>query len=87
MEDSLRKLLELHDVSRELHRNIDTSWVMILVPNIICIAGAFVAGFGVIHSMLFNQIGGMLAVGNGLRPLRKAAAVRAAKEHRALLPG
>jgi heavy metal translocating P-type ATPase len=87
MEDSLRKLLQLHDVSRALHRNIDASWIMILVPNIICIAGAFVAGFGVIHSMLFNQIGGMLAVGNGLRPLRKAAALRAEKEHRALLPG
>jgi len=26
MEDSLIKLLQLHDVSRELHRNINTSW-------------------------------------------------------------
>jgi heavy metal translocating P-type ATPase len=82
MEDSLSKLLQLHDVSRQLHRNINTSWALILVPNLICIAGAFVAGFGVMHSMVFNQIGGMLALGNGLLPLRKAAAVRAAKEHR-----
>lgn len=84
MEDSLLKLLELYDVSRDLHRNISTSWGLILVPNLICIAGAFVAGFGVMHSMIFNQIGGMLAVGNGLLPLRKAAAVRAAKDRRAL---
>jgi heavy metal translocating P-type ATPase len=84
MEDSLIKLLQLHDVSRDLHRNINTSWSLILVPNLICIAGAFFAGFGVMHSMVFNQIGGMLAVGNGLLPLRKAAKVRAAKEHRAL---
>jgi hypothetical protein len=34
-------------------------------------------------SMVFNQIGGMLALGNGLLPLRKAASIRAAKEHRA----
>ena len=81
MEDSLIKLLQLHDVSRELHRNINTSWGLILIPNLICIGGAFVAGFGVMHSMVFNQIGGILALCNGLLPLRKAAAVRAAKDH------
>jgi heavy metal translocating P-type ATPase len=83
MEDSLVKLLQLHDVSRDLHRNIKASWGLIVVPNLICIAGAFLAGFGVMHSMVFNQIGGMLALGNGLLPLRKAAKTRAAKERRA----
>jgi heavy metal translocating P-type ATPase len=82
MEDSLTKLLQLHDVSEDLRRNIRTSWGLIVVPNIICIAGAFFAGFGVMHSMIFNQIGGMLAVGNGLLPLRKAARLRTAKERR-----
>jgi cation transport ATPase len=85
MEDSLTKLLQLHDVSRDLHRNINNSWGLILIPNLICIAGAFVAGFGVMHSMVFNQIGGMLALGNGLLPLRKAARVREAKERRLLI--
>lgn len=84
MEDSLIKLLQLHDVSRELHRNITTSWGLILIPNLLCIGGAFLAGFGVMHSMVFNQIGGMLALANGLRPLRHAARVRAEKERRAL---
>jgi P-type E1-E2 ATPase len=82
MEDSLVKLLELYDVSRALHRNIKTSWGLIVVPNLICIAGAFFAGFGVMHSMVFNQIGGMLALGNGLLPLRKSAQLRAAKDLR-----
>jgi Cu2+-exporting ATPase len=57
---------------------------LILIPNLVCIAGAFVAGFGVMHSMVFNQIGGMLALGNGLLPLRKAAALRLEKDRRAL---
>jgi heavy metal translocating P-type ATPase len=83
MEDSLTKLLQLRDVSRDLHRNINTSWGLIVIPNLLCIGGAFFAGFGVMHSMLFNQIGGMLAVGNGLLPLRKAAKLKAAKEQRA----
>jgi Cu2+-exporting ATPase len=82
MEDSLIKLLQLHDVSSDLHRNIRTSWGLILLPNLICIGGAFLAGFGVMHSMVFNQIGGMLALGNGLLPLRKAAKLRTAKELR-----
>jgi heavy metal translocating P-type ATPase len=85
MEDSLIKLLQLHDVSRDLHRNISRSWALIVIPNLICVAGAFVAGFGVMHSMVFNQIGGMLALSNGLLPLRKAAKVRAEKERRALV--
>lgn len=84
MEDNLRKLLQLHDVSRDLNRNITRSWGLIVVPNLICIAGAFVAGFGVMHSMVFNQIGGMLALANGLLPLRKAARLRATKEQHAL---
>jgi Cu2+-exporting ATPase len=79
MEDSLIKLLELYDVSRELHKNIHQSWGLILVPNLFCIAGAFFAGFGVMHSMVFNQIGGMLAVANGLTPLRKVSQLRQAK--------
>jgi len=84
MEDSLLKLLELSDASRELHRNISRSWMLIVVPNLLCIGGAFFAGFGVLHSMIFNQIGGLAALGNGLLPLRKAAALRAAKDRRAL---
>jgi hypothetical protein len=32
---------------------------------------------------VFSQIGGMLAIGNGLLPLRKAAKLRAASEQRA----
>jgi hypothetical protein len=72
-------------VSRDLHRNINASWGLILVPNLLCIAGAFFAGFGVMHSMIFNQIGGMLALGNGLLPLRKVARIREAKERRSLV--
>lgn len=80
MEDSLEKLLQLRDVSRDLQRNINRSWILILGPNLICMGGAFFAGFGVMHSMVFNQIGGLLALGNGLLPLRKVVKARAEKE-------
>lgn len=79
MEDNLTKLLQLYDLSRDLQRNLKVSWGLIIVPNIICVAGAFLGVFGVMHSMVFNQVGGMLALGNGLAPLRKVRKVRKAK--------
>ena len=73
MEESLTKLLRLRDISQDLQRNVDRSWGLIIVPNIVCVSGAFLAGFGVMHSMVFNQIGAVFALINGLLPLRKVA--------------
>ena len=80
MEESLDKLVKLRDVSQGLKSNIDRSWGVILSTNAICVAGALLGHFGVMHSMIFNQIGGLLAVGNGLMPLREAGRVRLEKE-------
>ncbi len=80
MEESLAKILRLSDVSHELQRNIDRSWGLIIVPNAICVAGAFFGGFGVMHSMVFNQIGAVVALANGLLPLRKAAELQQEKD-------
>jgi heavy metal translocating P-type ATPase len=84
MEDSLVKVLQLQDISRDLQRNINWSWGLIVVPNMICIGGAFFLGFGVMHSMVFNQLGGLLALGNGLLPLRKVAAAQVEKDRLAV---
>jgi heavy metal translocating P-type ATPase len=80
MEESLAKLTQLYDISQGLQRNINRSWALILVPNRLCIGGAFFAGFGVMHSMVFNQIGAIFAVGNGLLPLREVARAQAEKD-------
>jgi heavy metal translocating P-type ATPase len=80
IEESLEKLLQIYDVATELKRNTKLSWRMIVAANTICIAGALFGNFGVMHSMVFNQIGGLLAVGNGLRPLRKAARLQHEKD-------
>jgi heavy metal translocating P-type ATPase len=80
MEESLEKLLEIHDVATDLQRNIKRSWNMIVGANVVCIAGALFGNFGVMHSMVFNQIGGLAAVANGLLPLRKAAQLQKQKD-------
>ena len=80
MEESLEKLLEIHDVATDLQANIKRSWRMIVGANAVCIAGALFGNFGVMHSMVFNQIGGLAVVANGLLPLRKAAQLQHDKE-------
>ena len=67
--------------------NVRRSWQLILWPNAICMAGAFVLGFGILHSMLFNNVSALFALGNGLWPLRKVAALQAARDaERELVP-
>lgn len=85
MEESLEKLLQIHDVATDLQRNIKRSWRMIVGANAVCIAGALFGNFGVMHSMVFNQIGGLAAVANGLLPLRKAAVLQRQKDELAHL--
>ena len=46
---------------------------MIVIPNVICVAGVFAAGFGIWASVLFNNVTAMAAVANGLWPMRKVA--------------
>jgi uncharacterized protein (TIGR00369 family) len=53
---------------------------MILWPNGFCAAGAFFLGFGIMHSMIFNNVSALFALGNGLLPLRKVAQLQAERE-------
>jgi Cu2+-exporting ATPase len=70
MEDNLWKLCEFIDISNNLDRNVKASWKIILVPNLLCIAGAFFLGFGVMASVLANNVAAIAALANGLTPRR-----------------
>ncbi|HXJ77775.1 MAG TPA: heavy metal translocating P-type ATPase [Candidatus Methylomirabilis sp.] len=80
MDERLSRILDLRDIARDLERNVRRSWHMILWPNGVCIAGAFFLGFGILESMLFNNVSALFALGNGLRPLRKVAELQAQRE-------
>jgi Cu2+-exporting ATPase len=77
MEQGLGKLCELLDIAHDLERNVRISWGLILVPNIICIAGVFTLGFGIGMSVLTNNVAALAALANGVRPMRKVAALEA----------
>ena len=82
LEEGLAKLCELRDIARELDRNVKRSWSMILAPNIACIAGVFTMGFGIMASVVTNNVAALAALANGVLPLRKVAQIEAERRHR-----
>ena len=54
---------------------------MILAPNILCIVGVFTMGFGIIASVVTNNVAALAALANGVRPMRKVAALEAERRH------
>ncbi|WP_165224126.1 heavy metal translocating P-type ATPase [Aquisphaera insulae] len=81
MEQGLTKLCELRDIARDLDRNVKRSWSMILAPNIACILGVFTMGFGIMASVVTNNVAAIGALANGMMPLRKIAEIEAEKKH------
>ena len=77
MEEGLGKLCDLRDVARDLDRNVKKSWQLILAPNALCIVGAFTMGFGIMASVVTNNVAALAALANGMLPLRKIAEAQA----------
>jgi Cu2+-exporting ATPase len=80
MEESLAKLCDLLDIAHSLDRNVKRSWGMIIVPNAFCIMGAFTMGFGILASVLTNNVSSIAALINGLLPLREVTKLQAQQE-------
>jgi Cu2+-exporting ATPase len=81
MEESLSRVCDLMDYSHALERNVSRSWNLIRVPNALCVAGVFLFGFNIWHSVAFNNISAIAALLNGLLPLRQAARSHYRREH------
>ncbi|HZW29475.1 MAG TPA: heavy metal translocating P-type ATPase [Isosphaeraceae bacterium] len=82
LEEGLAKLCELRDIARALDQNVKRSWSMILAPNLACIAGVFTMGFGIMTSVLTNNVAALGALANGVLPLRKVAQLEAERRYR-----
>jgi Cu2+-exporting ATPase len=78
LEGGLSRLCELRDIARELDRNVNRSWSMIVAPNVSNVIGVFTMGFGIMASVLTNNVSALAALANGLLPLRKVVRGRTA---------
>jgi len=81
LEEGLSRICDLRDLARDLDQNVRRSWRLILAPNIACIAGVFTLGFGIMTSVITNNVAAMAALANGMLPLRKIAEIEAQKRH------
>ena len=77
LEGGLSKLCDLRDIARDLDRNVNRSWSMIVAPNVTNVVGVFTMGFGIMTSVITNNVSALFALGNGLLPLRKIARAEA----------
>ena len=71
LEGGLSKLCDLRDIARDLDRNVNRSWSMIVAPNVTNVVGVFTMGFGIMTSVITNNVSALAALANGLLPLRK----------------
>jgi len=82
MDGNLAKLDLLFDLSENLARNVRRSFLLALLPNSFCIAGALAGVFGLGTSLVLNNVFNLVAAGNGMQaqsPFERRA-VRRARE-------
>lgn len=72
----LDELCELRDIACSLDRNVNRSWGLIVVPNLLSIAGALTMGSGMMAALVTNSAASLAALFNGMLPLRRVAQER-----------
>ncbi|MGB0386453.1 MAG: heavy metal translocating P-type ATPase [Ardenticatenaceae bacterium] len=68
MKQDLNQLLQLFDVAHDFERNMKANLVTTIVPGVITLFGAFFLGFGVVHSVIVNNIGNFIGASNAVWP-------------------
>jgi cation transport ATPase len=60
LEGGLSKLCDLREIARDLDRNVSRSWSMIVAPNVTNVVGVFTIGFGIMSSVITNNVSALL---------------------------
>jgi Cu2+-exporting ATPase len=82
LEGGLSRLCELREIARDLDRNVNRSWSMIVAPNVANMIGVFMIGSGIMTSVITNNVSALAALANGLLPLRKVKRTESARRSR-----
>jgi Cu2+-exporting ATPase len=54
MDDSLQQLTSIFDLAQEFNGNLNSSFMMTVIPNLICIGGTFLFHWGLATAVIFN---------------------------------
>jgi len=68
MDGTLTKFHYLFEVAENLQSNVKRSFLMIAIPNTVCIVGAFMGFFGLKASLVLNNGFNLVAAANGMLP-------------------
>ncbi|OUD11645.1 heavy metal translocating P-type ATPase [Thioflexithrix psekupsensis] len=71
MDGSLKHLPDLLEISTELEKNLDRSWLLNVVPSTLTVIGAFFWRMDILTSVVLTQGGLGLGVANAALPLRQ----------------
>lgn len=74
----LRRVTELFDMAKSYHLNLRASYWMSAIPGVLTISGVFFLHFGILHSILLNNLGLTIGVANSFAYRRTAEKVRRA---------
>jgi Cu2+-exporting ATPase len=69
MDGSLNQLPKLFDLAQDFDYNMKVSFMTLMLPTLIGISGAFFLHFGLVHSIILNQIGLFAGLSNSSWPL------------------
>lgn len=68
MDESLSQFCYLFDLAKEYDSNMRRTFTMVLIPHLLGFGGALFLHYGLLHSVVFNQIGLVLGTGNAILP-------------------
>jgi len=71
MDGSLSQLCELFELSKSLDTNLQNTLRIIIIPTALDIGGAFFLGFNMMTTVIINNVGLILGLGNVMLPLKK----------------
>jgi hypothetical protein len=86
LEGGLSRLCDLREIARDLDHNVNRSWSMIIAPNVTNMIGVFTMGFGIMTSVVTNNVSALAALANGLLPLRKVKRTGSGSRSRETIP-
>jgi Cu2+-exporting ATPase len=76
LEGNLWKIPQAIDIARESIHLIEQNWQLIFYPNTAAIALSLLGVIGPVGATLISNGSGVLATGNGLRPLLDSRSLR-----------
>ncbi|MEM7539060.1 MAG: heavy metal translocating P-type ATPase [Chloroflexota bacterium] len=78
MTQNLSQLSHAFELADEFEQHMQKSLLTTIVPQVLCVSGAFFLNFGIVAAMVFNQIGLYTGIANAMSPLFTANRVQIA---------